>query len=348
MLSGLANTVRSSWISVLLVAGIVAGAVLGHLQPSAGERLGDQVDATLRVMVVLLFFGVRFDAVVRAWGKLRFLGLTLLATYVLVPAIGYAIASALLGAHPLIMLGLEIYFMAPCTDWFLGFTRLARGNVALGTALIPINMVVQLLLYPVYLHLFTRGPVGLQAGVISDTLLHWFLVPLTIAVLAHYALRWWFGADRFTRLLAYVDLAVPWVIALLVMEIFAANIAVILDRRSVLAWVLLAVFLFFLVTYLLGEGISRAARLAYPKHALLTMSLAARNAPLMLAVTMATLPGQPLVYAALIIGMLVEFPHLTVLQRVLLARRHRTQASLPSGTVRGQVVEQDEAGEAAR
>lgn len=75
------------------------------------------------------------------------------------------------------------------------------------------------------------------------------------------------------------------------------------------------------------------------------MSLAARNAPLMLAVTMAALPGPPLVYAGLIIGMLVEFPHLTVPQRVLLGRRHRMQASGPSGAVRSQAVAQDDAGE---
>ena len=47
------------------------------------------------------------------------------------------------------------------------------------------------------------------------------------------------------------------------------------------------------------------------------MTIAARNAPLMLAVTLTALPGQPLIYAALIIGMLLEFPHLTVLQRLL-------------------------------
>ncbi|GAA5231951.1 arsenic resistance protein [Verticiella sediminum] len=331
MLTALKRIVRSSWISVLLIAGIVAGAVIGHMWPAAGELLGSRVDATLLVLVTLLFFGVRFEAIVRAWGNLRFLGLTLLATYVLVPAIGYAIASVVLAAHPLFMVGLVIYFMSPCTDWFLGFTRLAHGNVALGTALIPINMVVQLLLYPVYLHLFTRGPVEVDAGIIGNTLLHWFLAPLAVAVLAHYGLRRLVGTQRFGRLLHRVDQAVPWVIALLVMEIFAANIAVILEHRSVFTWVLLGVFIFFVFTYFLGEGISRLGRLAYPEHALLTMSIAARNAPLMLAVTMAALPGQPLIYAALVIGMLVEFPHLTVLQRVLLDRRERGTSGCHAG-----------------
>ena len=53
------------------------------------------------------------------------------------------------------------------------------------------------------------------------------------------------------------------------------------------------------------------------------MTIAARNAPLMLAFTMAALPGQPLIYAALVIGMLVEFPHLTALRSLLLGARRR-------------------------
>lgn len=208
-----------------------------------------------------------------------------------------------------------------------------RGSarvLALGTALIPISMVVQLLLYPVYLHLFTRSPVEVEAGIIGDTLLHWFLAPFVAAVLAHYGLRGLLGNERFGRLLDHADRLTPWLIAALVMEIFAANIAVILEHRILFAWVLLAVFLFFVLTYFLGEGISRLARLAHPEHALLTMSIAARNAPLMLAVTMAALPDQPLIYAALIIGMLVEFPHLTVLQRVLLGQRRRARSPIPA------------------
>ncbi|AVJ29812.1 arsenic resistance protein [Achromobacter spanius] len=329
MLKALPALIRSSWISVLLVGSILAGSLIGQAWPGAGAALGEQVDRTLLMLVGLLFFGVRFEAAAQLRGNARVLALILAANYLLVPAIGYAIASAVLPSQPLFMVGLMIYFMAPCTDWFLGFTRLARGNVALGTALIPINMVVQLLLYPVYLHLFTRNAVQVEAGIIGDTLLNWFLVPFAAAVLAHYGLRAVLGNERFGRLLDRVDRLTPWLIALLVMEIFAGHIAVILEHRAVFAWLLLAVFIFFVLTFVLGEGIGRLARLAYPEHALLTMSIASRNAPLMLAVTMAALPGQPLVYAALIIGMLVEFPHLTVLQRVLLGQR-RHAASLPS------------------
>lgn len=309
--------------SLLLIAGITLGALLGHFLPVSGQWLEERVDPTLLVLVGLLFFGVRFSALVQALGDLRFLGIALATNFLLVPWIGYGVASIFLADHPLIMIGLVIYFMSPCTDWFLGFTRLSGGNVALGTALIPLNMVVQLLLYPLYLQWFTHNTVQVEADVIGSTLLQWFLQPLVAAVLAHQGLRRLLGAVRFERLLHGVDQGTPWVIALLVLEIFAGNIPVILEHRAVFAWVLLAVFVFFALTFLLGEGISRLCHLRYPEHALLTMTIAARNAPLMLAVTMAALPGQPLIYAAMVIGMLVEFPHLTALRRLLLGARHR-------------------------
>ena len=120
------------------------------------------------------------------------------------------------------------------------------------------------------------------------------------------------------RFLEFIDNAIPWLTSLLVFQIFAGNISKILQYHGVFVLILVAIISFFMLTFLLGEFLSRLFKLNYPEHALLTMTIAARNAPLMLAITMAVLPNQPLVYAALIIGMLVEFPHLTLLRRLLL------------------------------
>lgn len=69
-------------------------------------------------------------------------------------------------------------------------------------------------------------------------------------------------------------------------------------------------------------------QLDYPRHALLSLTTAARNAPRMLALTSVALPGQPVIYAAIIAGMLVEFPHLTIVTRLLLRHSSRFEQSL--------------------
>jgi hypothetical protein len=53
------------------------------------------------------------------------------------------------------------------------------------------------------------------------------------------------------------------------------------------------------------------------------MTTSARNAPLMLALTAIALPDQPVVQATIILGMLVEFPHLTILTHLLRGRAAR-------------------------
>lgn len=333
-----------AWLTpCVLIGSMLLGAVLGIVSPDVSEHLDTYADMTLLMLVSLLFFGVRFEQLRNLRHHGRFVLLVVLTNFVLVPVIGWAVASSIVGVNLLFMVGLVIYFMSPCTDWFLGFTRLSGGNVALGATLIPLNMLCQLVLYPVYLNIFAYHPAiatvqmlaergdasaaskpfrayltSIQPMLIGDTLFHWFFVPCLTAVLLHQLLKYCLQERTFERILVWADRATLWVIALLVLQIFAAHIETILMHAPVFKRLLLAVFVFFVMTALLGEGISRVARLKHPEHALLTMSIAARNAPLMLAVTMHALPGQPLIYASLIIGMLLEFPHLTVLQRLLI------------------------------
>lgn len=318
--------------TALLIAAIALGATLGSLSEDAGTWLGGWVDPTIVALVTLLIFEMRPEGIRYARSNLRFVAIAWACNFIVIPLIGYGVASLFLHGQPLALTGLVIYFMAPCTDWFLGFTRLAKGNSTFGAALIPINMVSQLALYPVYLHLFAGRQTGFQTGEIPTTLIQWFLIPFVVAVVLHLALRMLLPERPFTRILDGAGNVIPWVIALLVVEIFAANVSTIHEHLSLFGLILVAVFVFFVTTWLLGEGVSRLAGFAYPEHALLTMTTAARNAPLMLGITAAAIPDQPLIYAALVIGMLVEFPHLTALKHLLLRQRPAETPPVPPTT----------------
>lgn len=308
--------------TLLLIGSIIFGSLIGIYSPETGSLLGDYVDHTILILVSLIFFEVEFKTLTKISKHLKFLSVAWMANFVLIPTIGFLIASLFLSGHPLLFTGLLIYFMAPCTDWFLGFTKLARGNTALGTILLPINLISQLLLYPVYLGLFAGEQVGVNITSIGDTLINWFLIPLVGVMIVHMILRAILPIPKFEQLLSLANKAIAFVISILVALIFAANIGTIFEHVGAFAIILIAVFIFFVSTYYLGEALSRFFKFNYPEHALLTMSTAARNAPLMLGVTVAALSGQPLIYAAIIIGMLVEFPHLTVLKHILLKKHH--------------------------
>lgn len=320
----LTSTSRSTYIpllslpSCLLITGIAMGSLIGMQFPEVGDALMGAVDHTLLGLVSLLFFSVRFDALRQVARNSRFLCVALVANFVLVPCIGYGIATTFFNQHPLVMLGLVVYFMAPCTDWFLSFTRLAGGNVSVGTALIPINMTIQLLMYPVYLQLFFGSEVAVETSSITSTLLHWFLIPVAIALIVRRVLGLTLSSQQLDKIENFVDTVTPGLTAVLVFQIFAGNVHVIAAHSNIFGSILIAVVCFFIVTFVLSEVLACVFLLLYEDRVLLTMTVAARNSPLMLGVTVAAFPEQPLIYAALILGMLVEFPHLTLLRTLML------------------------------
>lgn len=302
----------------LLPAGIAIGFILGSLAPQTAVPLGNLIDPIIFLMLGLLFFEVSFDPLRRTAHHLRFLSLAWIANFVVIPLLGWGIASLFFGQQSALYTGLLLYFLFPCTDWFLGFTRMSKGDVALGMILIPINLVSQLLLFPVFLALFIGSKAGTDLGGIAGTVAQWFLIPLLCGVVLRVILNRVLGSVRFEKVLAGAGAIIPWVIATLVLCIFARHTATLTAYPFAFVKILVAVFLFFMLTWMLGEVISRKFRLEHRQHALLSMTTAARNAPMILGLTMISMPDQPLIYAALIIGMLVEFPHLATLAKLLL------------------------------
>ncbi|MEM8575645.1 MAG: arsenic resistance protein [Pseudomonadota bacterium] len=308
-------------VAGLFAAAILAGAGLGLAAPAAGDLLSHGTDATLLVLICLLFFELRLGAVIHASGQFHFLALAWAANFVIVPVIGFAVASLVLFREPILFAGLMIYFLAPCTDWFLGFTRMARGDTELGAALIPVNLITQLLLFPLWLWLLTRHSGFLDVATFPQTLLQWFLLPLVAAQTLRICLEKLLPQEGFARLLDWMGRLVPLALAALIAQIFAANVGVIAAHGEVFALVALAVCLFFVAIFFISGGLARLGHLAYPQRALLGMTMAARNAPLMLALTAAAIPDQPLILAAIVLGMLIEIPYLTALKQLLLRRR---------------------------
>jgi arsenite transporter len=306
--------------TLLLLAAIVLGSIIGSWIPVAADQISGWVDPLILALVSLLFFEISFGSLTGIRKNLRFLSIAWFANFLVIPLIGWGIAAIFLSGKPLLYTGLLIYFIAPCTDWFLGFTSLSKGNTALGSVLIPINLISQVILYPVFLGLFAGKQLGIDMTGLAGTLWQWFLLPFVSAVILHQILRRLLSESFFSSLLRVVGTLIPFMIAALVVCIFAGNISTILNHIGDLMIILAAVFCFFIATWFLGEILTRRFKLAYPEHALLTMTTAARNAPLMLGLTTAAFPDQPLIYAALIIGMLVEFPHLTILKHLLLGK----------------------------
>ena len=103
--------------TLLLLAAIILGSIIGKFSTHSTEVLGGFVDPLILALVFLLFFEISFCSLAGAQNHLRFLSIAWVANFIFIPLIGWGIASLFLGGQPLLYTGLLIYFIAPCTDW---------------------------------------------------------------------------------------------------------------------------------------------------------------------------------------------------------------------------------------
>ncbi|WP_187774233.1 arsenic resistance protein [Lolliginicoccus suaedae] len=314
---------------LLLVGAIIVGTAAALLSPGAGEHVGTITTVTLFALVVLILLPLDLAAIRGALASGRLVAAALVLNFLVIAPIGIGLAWLTLNGHPAAMLGLMLYFLAPCTDWFLAFTRLAGGNTAAAAALIPGNLVGQVLLFPVVAMLGAGTSTGtLGIGELGSALAVWFGAPIAVAVVARFALSRIAPASQApARATRIADALVPWVLAALVLQVFMSNAPVMADHTSLILPVLATAVLFLAMSLAIATAAAFRLRLPRQDRVTLTMTTAARNAPMMLALSIVAFPDEPVLHATIVLAMLIEFPHLALLAHVLRERPRRTPAA---------------------
>ncbi len=298
--------------SLLLIGAIIAGSVVGLF--TSFETLW--TDYFIIAMLFFLFYSTPMKGIFKGIKNRRYILVALATNFIAIPVVAFALSTVFVDASSAIFVGLIIYLVAPCTDWFLGFTKLAKGDVEVNSVLLPFNLIMQILLLPVYMYLFTTNTVGIPFEAFFDVLIYWVLLPFAVAQLVRAAIAT-FKRELLEKSNELSETLVLITVILLVFSIFNTNIESLIENTAVLPKVLLVIIVFFVATFFLALLISRAMRFSKKERISLTMTTAARNAPLMLAISILFFPQEALIHLVLVIGMLVEFPHLITITYLL-------------------------------
>lgn len=244
---------------------------------------------------------------------------SLVLNYLVTPGIAWALGALLLGDHPDLRIGLLLLLVTPCTDWYLVFTAAARGHTGIAAALLPVNMVLQLLLLPVYIMLLGGQAATLELGVLVEAIVLVLLVPAaTAAVLRALTARRGGGQLQSAAGLCLVPL-----LCLAVLAIFSWQAPAVVRHSDQLLVLLLPLLIFFTAMPALAAGLSHVLGLPGSHRVTLVMVTTARNSPIALGIAVAAFPQQPMVAIALALAPVVELPVLAVISQIVRRRGHK-------------------------
>lgn len=289
------------------------GVALGHLAPRLAHHAEALIWPMLAGLLFTTFTQTPLREIPRAWADRRFLGAAITGNFVLLPVLAFALTRVFDDGGP-VQIGLLLVLLVPCTDWFLTFTHLGRGDTARAAALTPLNLVLQLVLLPLYLWLmtdlgalFVEGASWLAAAAVV-------IIPLIAAVLVEPLLREPVdGPRRRDRLAGW---PVP-LLGLVIVAVTASQAQEVIAAAGALPLVVVVSAVFLVLAVGVAMLLGALWALPVPVRRTLAFSFATRNSFIVLPLALALPLGWEIAAVVVVAQSLVELLGMILMLRLI-------------------------------
>lgn len=270
----------------------------------------------LMAMLYIAFLQIPINEVKASFRNFSFTITSVIINFVWTPIFAWVLASLFLADHPALFIGFIMLMVTPCTDWYLIFTNIAKGNVALSTAILPLNLILQVVLLPFYLLIFAGSTGVIELSFLVESVLVVLFIPLMLAVITKAFLKNYpVIRDTFLTKISVFPIIF---LSLAIVAMFASQGHLLLVNLDLIGIILIPILLFFFINFIIGQKVGKIMNFSNANKVSLSLTTLARNSPIALAIAMTAFSDQPLIALALIIGPLLELPILAVITQILL------------------------------
>ena len=337
------------WIALAMAGGLGLGSLLPHLNDWLGKLQVGTVSLPIAAGLLLMMYPVLAKVRYEELGRKRadgvsdrsFFGVSLFLSWLVGPALMFALAWTFLADQPAYRTGVIIVGLARCIAMVLVWNEIARGDRERAAVLVVFNAIFQLAAYSVlgYFYLTVLpGWLGLQTqgfqpGIweIARTVLIFLGIPLTAGYLTRrIGLRrkgrdWY--EQRFIPRIAPITL---YGLLFTIVLLFAIQGDQITSQPLDVAMIALPLLAYFAIMWAAGFAAGRLLRFPYPQTASLALTVASNDFELAIAVAVGVFGATSGQALAGVVGPLIEVPVLVGLVYVALWLSHRLRWPIPS------------------
>lgn len=278
----------------------------------------------LMLMLIIVFLHLPLRDMKKAFGNLRFSGLSLGVNFIWTPFFAWMLVLVFLKDHPDLSVGFLMLLVTPCTDWYLVFTQLAGGKLPLAAALLPWHLILQLLLLPIYLLVLAGKLVPIDLNILLESIFLVLIIPLVTSQIIRTLLLkvknelWLEG----TFLPAIMPAQLVFLCLAIAAMFSSQGDAILSDPKSTLL-LLPPLLIYYFLNLFIGLNVCRIAKIDRSSSIGFCFSTLAKNSPVSLAIAVTAFPERPLIAMALVIGPLVELPTMAMFVQFFKWRRKK-------------------------
>lgn len=298
---------------VIIFSAVIIGLLFSNIQ-----IIADNTDYLINIFLCLMLYGLFLEVPLNelkdSFKNVKFTSTSLIINFLWTPLFGYFIGSLFLRGNVDILIGFFMLILTPCTDWYLVFTKMAKGDLTLSMSILPINLILQIILLPIYLILFFSTANSMDYSQLAYSIVIVIIIPFVVSQLT----KWVLNKNLKEKVAEFMGTLQTGLLSLAVFCIFASQGNLLFENLSSIATLFAPLIIFFIVNTVIDLLLSERINFTYPEYASLTMTTLARNSPLALAISINSFPGHELISIALVIGPLIELPVLYIVSRFCL------------------------------
>ena len=301
---------------LFIIVSALLGLILGYTTP-LGNFSVNLIEPFLMVLLFCVFLSVDGKRFKNAFLNKRFTITAVSVNFIWTPIFTFVLGMLFFHRSLDLQIGLMMLMVTPCTDWYLVFTGIANGNVELGASILPLNLLLQILLMPIYLLIFFGSNVHFNVGTMLANVLIVLIVPFgTTVLLKCVGKKNYIIADIVGWLQKSGDNIQVIFLCFAVISMFASESTEVINNPGLLLKMMIPLLIFFAVNFVLVRFIGATERLPQADLVALNFTTLARNSPLSLAIAVAAFPDRPLISVALVVGPLIELPVLSIIASI--------------------------------